>query len=36
MSNVIEFPEPEPAIERYDDDDNLRHAEQPMSSRGAP
>jgi hypothetical protein len=27
MSNVVTFPGPELTVERYDDDDDLRHAE---------
>jgi hypothetical protein len=27
MSNIVTFPGPEPEIESYDVDDNLRHAE---------
>jgi hypothetical protein len=27
MSHIVKFPGREPAVERYDDDDDLRHAE---------
>jgi len=27
MSDIVKFPGREPAVERYDDDDDLRHAE---------